>query len=188
METSQISKDYPRVAKGRGGQSIALHRLTEQEIDRVTTFARALEAEDLLFLRADLTNRKVIEAFVIEQEDDSRVTLLAEENGEVIGYGSLVRRRTDWMRHIAEIRVITSNQARGQGLGALMVRELSTVAEKLGITKLVAQMVREQEGARKMFEKQGFTAEALLPDWVIDRNGRTRDLVLMTRDVTALTN
>ncbi len=188
METSQISLDYPRVAKGRGGQSIALHRLGPKEIDRVTAFASSLEPEDLLFLRADLTNRKVIEEFCEEQQGDQRVTLLAEENGEVIGYGSLVRRPTDWMRHIAEIRVITSRQARGQGLGRMMVKELSNVAEKLGVTKLVAQMVREQEGARSMFEKLGFSAEALLPDWVIDRDGRTRDLVLMTRDVTSLTN
>jgi hypothetical protein len=38
-----------------------------------------------------------------------------------------------------------------------------------------------------MFERLGFTAEALLADWVIYRSGKTRDLVVMSHDVTALT-
>jgi len=37
------------------------------------------------------------------------------------------------------------------------------------------------------FERLGFKPEALLQDYVIDHGGRTRDLVLMTYDVTGLT-
>ena len=40
-----------------------------------------------------------------------------------------------------------------------------------------------QSSARRLFERLGFHMEALLADWVIDRQGRTQDLVLMSYDV-----
>jgi hypothetical protein len=48
-------------------------------------------------------------------------------------------------------------------------------------------MAREQDGARRMFQRLGFTAEALLADWIQDRDGKQHDLVLMSYDVTSLT-
>jgi hypothetical protein len=47
-------------------------------------------------------------------------------------------------------------------------------------------MARQQVGARKMFQDLGFAAEALLADWVIDREGKTRDMLIMSYDVTGL--
>jgi hypothetical protein len=38
-----------------------------------------------------------------------------------------------------------------------------------------------------VFEKLCFRAEALLTDYVMDRNGRTHDLIVMSHDVTGLT-
>ncbi len=92
------------------------------------------------------------------------------------------------MRHLGEVRIIVGGRLRGEGLGSLLVQELFAVGQDLGLTKIVARMVREQNGARRMFEKLGFAAEALLTDWVTDRSGKTRDLVIMSYDVTSLTN
>lgn len=188
METTELKREYPRVLKAKGGISVKLQRLTPQDLDRVLAFARALDEDDVLFLRVDLTRPEAIERIIQDQSQNRRVTLLATSDGEVVGYGSLGRRELDWMRHLGEIRVIVSSKARGQGLGASIAKELMAVAHELGMTKVVAQMVREQEGARRLFEHLGFSAEALLTDWVIDRRGRTRDLVVMSHDVTSLTN
>ena len=48
-------------------------------------------------------------------------------------------------------------------------------------------MASEQRGAMQVFERLGFKAEALLADYVIDRQGRTHDLIVMSYDVTGLT-
>ena len=188
VEASQLTRQYPRSLKGSAGKSIRVHRLAAADTERVAEFAKGLDDGDLLFLRVDLTSTEVVEDIVAAQSDDGRVTLIAEAEGEIVGYGGLDRRNLDWMRHLAEIRIIVSGRLRSQGLGSLLVRELFEIAEELGVTKIVARMVREQEGARHMFEKLGFSAEALLTDWAIDRSGKTRDLVIMSYDVTALTN
>ena len=188
MEASQLTRDYPRKIKSRGGQSVSLHRLSEDDCDRLVDFASSLDKEDHLFLRVDLTDPEIVDEIIRDQATDQRITLLAESDGDIVGYASLSRRRLEWMRHLGEIRIIVGRESRSRGLGRLLVQELCEVGQDLGLTKIVARMAREQEGARRMFERLGFSAEALLTDWVIDRSGRTRDLVIMSHDVTALTN
>ncbi len=188
MQMSELTREYPRSIKGRSGSPVRLHRLSADDHDRLLEFARGLDDEDLLFLRVDLTDPKAVDGIIDSQTDDRRVTLLAESDGEVVGYGSLNRQDLDWMRHLGEIRIIVGGRQRGEGLGSLLVQELFAVGQDLGLTKIVARMVREQNGARRMFERLGFAAEALLTDWVTDRSGKTRDLVIMSYDVTSLTN
>jgi RimJ/RimL family protein N-acetyltransferase len=55
----------------------------------------------------------------------------------------------------------------------------------LELGKITAQMVAEHKSARAMFERLGFRAQAFLPDWVEDQEGRGRDLLLMVHDVRA---
>lgn len=187
MRTVKMSREYPRSIKGRGGQ-VRLYRLAPEYRDALLEFARSLDRKDLVFLRQDITQPDVIDRLVDEQKGDQRVTLLAEVDDELVGFGSIVRQDLDWMRHIGEIRVIVGDGARGHGIGTLLAKEAFAIAQDFGLTKVVARMAREQQGAQAMFQQLGFTAEALLADWVIDLNGKTHDLVIMSHDVTALSN
>ena len=120
--------------------------------------------------------------------DGTRITVVAVSDGAIVGYGSMNRREMQWFRHLAEIRVIVSREQRRHGLGGILAHEVFGIAKDSGLTKLVAQMAREQGGARKMFESLGFSAEALLSDWVMDRQGSTHDLLVMSYDVHGFTD
>jgi hypothetical protein len=43
-------------------------------------------------------------------------------------------------------------------------------------------MTPEQASARAAFKELGFQVEATLQDWVVDRGGRSRDLLIMSLD------
>ena len=58
----------------------------------------------------------------------------------------------------------------------------------MGLRKLTAQMTLDQAGARATFERLGFKPEALLTDWVMANDGRTRDLLVMAYDLEGLTD
>jgi hypothetical protein len=45
---------------------------------------------------------------------------------------------------------------------------------------MAAMMTPEQTGARATFEELGFRMEASLQDWVVDRDGKSRDLIIMS--------
>jgi RimJ/RimL family protein N-acetyltransferase len=57
------------------------------------------------------------------------------------------------------------------------------LARILELRKITAQMVADHKNARALFERLGFHVEALLPDWVEDREGHSRDLLLMAYEV-----
>jgi RimJ/RimL family protein N-acetyltransferase len=154
--------------------------------DAVLQFAQALPADDLLFLPLDISHPKVVDGWVRSLDSKRTATVVAESGGRLIGLGTLVRSETTWARHLGNIRLLVSTDARGIGLGGVLANEVFAFAESLGLQKVVAQMAAEQRGAQAVFEKLGFKAEALLADYVIDRQGRTHDLIVMSYDVTGL--
>ena len=62
------------------------------------------------------------------------------------------------------------------------------IAREQNLKKIIAQMTADQRGAQNAFRKLGFVPEAMLADFVVDRNDMTRDLVMMTFDVDGHTD
>lgn len=165
---------------------ITLRLMQETDRDAVLRFAQALPATDLLFLPLDITHPKVVDGWVRSLDSGRTATVVAESAGRLIGMGTLVRSETMWARHLGNIRLLVSTEARGIGLGTLLAKEVFALAEAAGLQKVVAQMAAEERGAQAVFERLGFKAEALLADYVMDRDGRTHDLIVMSYDVTGL--
>lgn len=182
-----VKQKYPRIVK-LGGKSLTLRQMGPDDRDAMVAFARSLPEEDLLFLRMDITQPAIVDEWIAAIGQGRRFTVLAERDDSLAGYGSLNCQNLTWSRHLGEIRMIVDSASRGSGLGALLAHEVFSVARDSGLTKIVAQMARQQEGARRVFHKLGFNVESMLADWVIDRDDRTHDLVIMSYDVTGLTN
>jgi ribosomal protein S18 acetylase RimI-like enzyme len=93
-----------------------------------------------------------------------------------------------WNRHLGEIRVNVGSEYRRRGLGRRLTDEVFAIARDMGLRKITAQMTPDQRGARATFERLGFRPEALLADFVVDREGKTRDLLIMSLDVAGFTD
>ena len=165
------------------GQTITVRMMTTTDGPRLQAFAQQLSDHDLLFLRRDITKQATIDKWISNIQDGIMHTVLAEENGHILGYSSLYRNDFDWSRHVAELRVLVAPQARKLGLGRVLTHEAFNVALMLGIEKIVARMTPDQTGARTVFEELGFRPEALLRNEVKDRAGKTHDILLMANDV-----
>jgi RimJ/RimL family protein N-acetyltransferase len=184
----KLKREYPCTVN-LGNRTKATFRLMESDdAERVLQFARALPEEDLLFLRVDLTDPDVVEQWLRNQKTGRSVALYADVNGEMAGYASLHLNETNWQRHLGEIRVQVGRGNRGIGLGRALAAEIFAIARDLGLRKIVAQMTSDQKSAIATFEKLGFQPEALLQDFVVDRAGRSRDLVMMSYDLEGLTD
>jgi len=186
--TTKVQRDYPRTVSLKDNTAVSLRLMTAADASRMMAFARALPADDLLFLRTDITNPAVVGHWIQNLEAGRTVTVIAEANGDTAGYASLHYNATSWQRHLGEIRIQAGQRYRSQGLGRALAGEIFSVARDLGLRKIVAQMTSDQKGAVATFERLGFQPEALLQDFVIDRSGRTRDLMVMAYDVEGLTD
>jgi len=185
-KTSVSKRNYPWTTTLKDRQ-ITLRLMQPSDRDALLSFARSLPADDLLFLSVDITEPEAVDAWTRDLQTNRAVTIFAETNGKLLGHGTLIRNNLTWTRHLGEIQLLISPDARGLGLGNLMASEIFHVAEEYGLQKIVARMAAKQKSAIAVFERLGFNAEALLADFVIDRNNRTNDLVVMTYDVTGLT-
>jgi L-amino acid N-acyltransferase YncA len=166
---------------------ISLRLMQPDDRDRLMSFAKSLPEDDLLFLAVDITRPEALDQWVHNISAGLIKTVLVEADGRLVGHGTLSHNALQWTRHLGEIVLLVSPDFRGIGLGNLLANELFSIARELGLQKIVARMASEQRGASQVFEKLGFRAEALLADYVIDREGRTHDLIVMSYDVTGLT-
>ena len=170
------------------GHAVHLRSMSAADQPAMLNFARALPEEDLLFLSMDITQDKVVDRWVQQIEKERTRSIVAYDGETLVGYGNVHRNPTPWMRRIGEIRVNVAPAFRAQGLGRLLIHRTFDEARDMGLGKLIAQMTSDQAAAQSAFRKIGFVPEAMLADFVIDRHGETRDLVMMTYDVDGHTD
>lgn len=173
---------YPRTLPHAEGE-IALRRMDAADAPAVLAFAQALPAHDLLFLPRDITQPKVMDAWVRAIARGDIDSVLAVRNGQVLGCAAVIRDPHSWSRHVAELRVLVDPALRGSGLGQQLAQEGCALAMEQGHEKVVAQMTVDQRGAIAVFQALGFRPEALLSKHVKDREGRAHDLVVLCQDV-----
>jgi L-amino acid N-acyltransferase YncA len=182
----EVQRPYPRTLTLGDGTQIRLRLMVPDDIHRVLAFARSLPEDDLQFLHVDITKMLVVMLWAQNIKAGLTVTVLAEKDQQVVGYASVHHNQVSWQRHLGELRVQVGPAYRGHGLGSKLGREIFAIAPEMGLQKIVAQMTPDQTQALALVKRSGFRQEAVLHDFVIDRQGRTNDVVVMTCDVVAL--
>ncbi|NUM55413.1 MAG: GNAT family N-acetyltransferase [Candidatus Hydrogenedentes bacterium] len=181
-QATQLTRAYPW-SDVIDGNEITFRLMTHADRGDMLSFAQALRPEDLMFLRLDITRPEVIDHWIEHIEAGNTVTVLACENGKIVGYGTLHFNETWWTHHLGQVRILVQSDRRKLGLGRRLAVEIFQLAREKKLTRIFVQMAADQPYVRQLFEDLGFRAEALLTDWVMDRNERTHDLLIMSHYV-----
>lgn len=181
MSTAE-TRSYPRHVATEAGD-IEFRLMSSADEAAVLDFARQLPVHDLLFLPRNISQPKVLSAWIREIERGAITSLLAVKAGKVVGCGTIVCDPHSWSPHVGGIRMVVSMDVRGQGVGRALSQETFALALSSGLQKLVVQMTVDQQGAIALFESLGFKAEALLRDHVRDATGATHDIVVLGHNV-----
>src|SRR6202020_3560859 len=176
------TRSYPRHVK-TGGGAIEFRLMSRADEAAVLEFAQRLPTHDLLFLPRNISQPKVLSAWIKEIERGAITSLLAVKAGKVVGCGTLVRDPHSWSPHVGEIRNVVSPEVRGQGVGRALSQEIFALALGAGLEKLLVQMTVDQTGAIAIFEGLGVRAEALFRDHVRDSAGQKHDIVVLGHNV-----
>jgi RimJ/RimL family protein N-acetyltransferase len=176
------ARSYPRHIKTDAGE-IEFRLMSRADEAAVLAFAQKLPTHDLLFLPRNISEPKVLSAWINEIERGAIASLLAVKDGKVVGCGTLVRDPHSWSPHVGEIRMVVSLDVRGQGVGRALSQETFALALGAGLEKLSVQMTVDQRAAIDLFESLGFKAEALLRDHVRDVDGKKHDIVVLGHNI-----
>ncbi|MFP6807293.1 MAG: GNAT family N-acetyltransferase [Pseudomonadales bacterium] len=183
MSDQNLASQYPKSIKLADGADVEIRLMSAEARDAILAFAQALPQEDLLFLRVDLTQPEVVDAWVNNLEAGTSTLLVVYDESGLIGYATVHTNPAPWTRRVGELRINVNQAYRTRGLGKNLISEIFDVARGLGMKKLMANMTTDQHGAQAAFRKLGFVPEALLADYVEDRNGTSINLVIMSYDI-----
>jgi ribosomal protein S18 acetylase RimI-like enzyme len=137
-------------------------------------FLRRMPEGDRTFFKEAVDDPGVVGAWL---EIEAR-RWLATENGDVLGYVAVVPLHGR-SSHVAEIRLVVDPQRRGQGVGKSLARHALVQAFRLGLSKVVVEVLANQDFTVEMFRSLGFTPEALLEGHVLDYAGEPLDVMIL---------
>lgn len=177
---------YPKEATLKDGRVVTIRPLANSDFDKLYEFFQALPEEDRLFLRHDVTDPEVVGKWVEQINFDRAIPLVIEDKDKIVADGTLHLDSHGWARHVGHIRLVTARTHRHVGLGTLIARELAELAAKRDLEKLQSQVIEDNVGSVKLFEKLGFKVVAVLKDLVKDQKGNKRNLAIMINDVADL--
>ena len=176
----QIGSQYPRRVT-LDGETIELRLMGDADVAAVLDFARGMPPEDLFYLVVNFTEESVVRGWVENIKAGKAITVLAVSGGTVLGEGTLLHSATNWTRHLGEIRIQITPNARRHGLARMLADEIDGIARQLGLQLLTARMTLDQAAAQSVFGRLGFQREAVLWDYAITRDGKTRNVVVATK-------
>src|SRR6201986_1540718 len=133
------TRSYPRHVKTDAGD-IEFRLMAPSDEAAVLDFAQKLPPHDLLFLPRNISEPRVLAAWIKEIERGAITSLLAVKAGKVVGCGTLVRDPLSWSPHVGEIRNVVSAAVRGQGVGGGGPEEIISLAFVAGLVQFVLRM------------------------------------------------
>ena len=107
---------------------------------------------------------------------------LAWDGGTVIGYAAVIP-GLGWSSHVGEVRLVVDPERRRSGVGHALARRALVDALEAGLLKVVVEVMADQEPAIGLFTGIGFRPEAVLTNYVRDREGELHDLMVLVHDV-----
>ncbi len=179
---SELQK-YEKEIKLKDGSSCKLRPLRKEDEKGFHEFFLAVPEAERMFIKHRVTEPQVIRDWCRNVDLGRNLPLLAFIGGKIIGDATLHQQLGGWKRHIGRVSVLVHPQYRGRGLARALVTEIADMARNLGLEKVEAEFIGEQEAAIKMFALLGFSNLLRLKDYVKDMQAGSHDYVLMGLDL-----
>jgi ribosomal protein S18 acetylase RimI-like enzyme len=170
---------YPKDIKLKDGSKSKLRPLRKDDEKGFHEFFSAVPEAERMFIKHRVQDPQVIRDWCQNIDLHRNLPLLAIMDGKIVGDATLHQQTGGWKRHIGRVSVLVLPHYRGRGLARALISEIVALARSLGLEKVEAEFIGEQEAAIKMFELLGFSKLLRLEDYVKDMQAITHDYVLM---------
>jgi RimJ/RimL family protein N-acetyltransferase len=183
MMLDAVLDKFPREVNLKGGVTCIQRPLEEADQQRLHQFFLAVPEPERMFIKHRVTDLALIQDWCRNIDLGRNFPLLAIHGQEIIGVGALHQQLGGWKRHIGRVSVLVHPGYRGRGLAKELVTECIDIARQMGLEKVEAEFIGEQEAAMKVFALLGFRVLARLDDYVKDMRAIRHDYILMGLDL-----
>ncbi|HLP76553.1 MAG TPA: GNAT family N-acetyltransferase [Candidatus Paceibacterota bacterium] len=170
---------FPRKIVLKEKFQCTLRPLRKDDEKKFHEFFAAVPESERMFIKHRVSDPSVIHDWCQNIDLGRNFPLLAIMDGKIVGTATLHQQLGGWKRHIGRVSVLVMPAYRGRGLARALVKEISELARNLGLERLEAEFIGEQEAAIKMFAMLGFSNLVRFEDYVKDMQAISHDYVLM---------
>ncbi len=170
---------FPREIKLKDGSTSRLRPLRKDDEKAFHEFFLAVPEPERMFIKHRVIDPAIIRDWCQHIDLGRNLPLLAQMDGKIVGDATLHQQLGGWKRHIGRVSVLVLPKYRGRGLARALVSEIVGMARHLGLERVEAEFIGEQEAAIKMFALLGFSNLLRLEDYVKDMQSIKHDYVLM---------
>lgn len=175
-------KDYPKEIILKDGTGVTFRPLRKGDEIPLFEMFKELSDDDRWFTDGDVSDFRVIEQWLKRMEQERMTNLVAVLEGRIIASATLTKNDPGAREHIGRVRVSVVPSFRVKNLGTWMLFDLMNLAISMGLEILVMELVEDRDAAVIRGAKRlDFFQEALLRDYVKDRQGNYHSLVIMVK-------
>ena len=109
------------------------------------------------------------------------IFLVAEVEGEIIGFDRCVGSKLSRFVHRAEFGICIAKGYWGQGIGKILIENILSWADTVGIEKISLTVVQTNTKAIQLYKRYGFLEEGLLIKDRIHKDGKYYNSVIMAK-------
>ncbi len=170
---------YPKEILLKDGSKSRLRPLRKEDEKNFYEFFSAVPESERMFIKHRVSDPLVIREWCQKIDLGRNLPLLAFIGNRIVGAATLHQQLGGWKRHIGRVSVLVLPNYRGRGLARALVSEIVQIARALGLEKVEAEFIGEQDAAMKMFAMMGFSKLVQLEEYVKDMQAISHDYVLM---------
>src|SRR5581483_10694989 len=148
---------YPKTVKLKDGTNAALRPLRRADETDFHQLFLGIPEHERMFIKHRVTDIAVVRDWCQNLDYGRNLPLMGLMDGKIVGVATLHQQLGGWKRHIGRVSVLVHPQFRGRGLARAMVSEIVAIARTLGLEKVEAEFIGDQEAAVKMFALLGFS-------------------------------
>ncbi len=164
------------------GEKVILRLMERSDSEELIRFFSSLPEHELHALRDEVQDEQSLldwtEVLLLRRA----LALLALDNTSslIVGIGTLQFLK-GVHRHIADVTVVVSREARKLWLGSILIKELTVIAAELGLHFLQAEVPADNHLAIKAFRQLGFDYMCTIEGYFMGRNGQTQNVAMLLK-------
>jgi len=183
MLIDTILEEYPRDLELADGFRCRLRPLESQDEAAFHQLFVAVPEKEKMFIKHRVNDSEVIRSWCRDIDLGRHLPMLAVADAQIVAASTLHQQLGGWKRHIGRVSVLVHPEYRGKGLAKALVKDVIEIANQLGLEKLEAEFMGEQERAIRMFGLLGFSPILRLQEYIKDMQATKHDYVLMGLDL-----
>jgi len=176
-------QQFPKTVALKDSSKATFRPLRRDDEKELHNLFLGITEHERMFIKHRVTEIETIRDWCRNLDYGRNLPLVGLLSGKIVGVATLHQQLGGWKRHVGRVSVLVHPNYRGRGLARALIGEIIDIARQVGLEKVEAEFIGEQEAAIKMFAMLGFSQLLRLEDYVKDMQANNHDYILMGLDL-----